>query len=147
MSRPPRRALIIEDNPRIRTLLRELLERSGYETRSASDGTEGLHLFEPARDELIITDLSMPGISGWEVAKTLRRRNPGLAVIIATGCLGDFDTARRRALRVVVLPKPFTFAELRAAVDEARALAAISPTETSLAGTRGHARPLERLDE
>jgi CheY-like chemotaxis protein len=126
-----RRALIIEDNPKIRTLLRELLERCGYETQSASDGTEGLHLFEPGRDELIITDLSMPGATGWEVAETLRRRDPGLAVILATGSLGDFDTARRRALRVVVLPKPFTFAELRAAVDGARTLAAIGPAETS----------------
>lgn len=130
MSRAQRRALIIEDDPRIRTLLGELLEVSGYEVRSASDGAEGLRLFEPGRDELVVTDLMMPGVTGWEVAETLRRDNPGIAVVIATGSVSNLDTNRLRELRVVVLSKPFTLQELRAAVDEARTLAPISPAET-----------------
>jgi CheY-like chemotaxis protein len=122
-----RRALIIEDNPRVRTVVRDLLRWSGYEVRCASDGAEGLRLFEPSRDELVVTDLMMPGITGWEVAETLRRSDPGLAVVIATGSLRDFDARRVSDLRVVILSKPFTLRELRAAVEEARTLAAIGP--------------------
>jgi CheY-like chemotaxis protein len=128
-----RRALLIEDNPRVRTVLRELLRSSGYEARSASDGTEGLRLFEPGRDELVVTDLRMPGVTGWEVAEALRRADPALAMVIATGSLGDFDERRVRDLRVVILPKPFTLDELRIAVEDARTLAAIGPAATSRA--------------
>jgi len=128
-----RRALLIEDNPRVRTVLRELLQSSGYEARCASDGTEGLRLFEPGRDELVVTDLSMPGVTGWEVAETLRRSDPGLAVVIATGSLRTFDDRRVRDRRIVILAKPFTLRELRAAVDEARTLAAIGAAATSQA--------------
>jgi CheY-like chemotaxis protein len=126
----PGRALVIEDNPTVRTVVRGLLQWSGYEVRCASDGAEGLRLFEPGRDELLVTDLMMPGFTGWEVAEALRRSDPGLAVVIATGSLRDFDARRVRDLRVVVLPKPFTLRELRAAVDEARLLAAIPPAAT-----------------
>jgi CheY-like chemotaxis protein len=126
----PRRALVIEDNPAVRTVVRGLLQWSGYEVRCASDGAEGLRLFEPGRDDLLVTDLMMLGITGWEVAETLRRSDPGLAVVIVTGSLRDFDARRVRDLRVVVLPKPFTLRELRAAVDEARLLAAIPPAAT-----------------
>ncbi len=65
MSQAKGRALIIEDDPRVRTLLGELLELLGCEVRSASDGAEGLRLFEPGRDELVFPDLMMPGVTGW----------------------------------------------------------------------------------
>lgn len=125
MTHAPRRALLIEDNPKVRTVLRELLHSSGFEVRCAADGTEGLRLFEAGRDELVVTDLRMPGATGWEVAEALRRTDPELAVVIATGSLRDFDDRRVRDLRIVVLSKPFTLRELRAAVEEARTIATI----------------------
>jgi CheY-like chemotaxis protein len=134
VSRVRRRALIIEDDSRVRLLLGELLDGLGYEVRATSDGAEGLRLFEPGRDELVVTDLMLPGVTGWEVAEGLRRDNSGLSLVIATGSVNNLDTNRLRDLRVVALGKPFTLPELRTAIDEARTLATISPAESQPTG-------------
>ncbi|MGH7264243.1 MAG: response regulator [Candidatus Rokuibacteriota bacterium] len=134
MSQAQGRALIIDDDPRIRTLLRELLEVLGYEVRSAADGTEGLSLFEPGRDKLVVTDLMMPGVTGWEVVETLRPAHPEIALVIATGSVSNLDTTRLDQLRVVVLSKPFTLEELRKAVNYARTLATVGSMATRSPG-------------
>ncbi|MBQ3901902.1 MAG: response regulator transcription factor [Lachnospiraceae bacterium] len=68
-----RKILVVDDESRIRKLLKDYLRRSGYEVLEASDGEEALSVFYKTKDiSLIILDVMMPRISGWEVLKEIR---------------------------------------------------------------------------
>ena len=64
--------LFIEDDDQIRLALRLALEDEGYDVREAATGREGLHMFEDAEPELVLLDLRLPDISGFEVCRQLR---------------------------------------------------------------------------
>ena len=66
------RLLVIDDEPDVRELLRELLERAGYDTREASDGREGLRELYATPMDLVILDVTMPGLDGWATLERIR---------------------------------------------------------------------------
>jgi len=72
------KVLIAEDNPVNRELLRELLELRGYTVLEACDGQEALRLIEHAQPELMLLDISMPGMDGFAVVRRIRE-NPRMA--------------------------------------------------------------------
>lgn len=93
----PTRLLIIEDDSASRTLVCYLLEAAGYATLEAEDGGTGLHLALHAQPDLIICDLQMPVMNGYELAHALQehpdwRRVPLIAVT-AFSMSGDRETA------------------------------------------------------
>ena len=67
-----KRVLLIEDNEDNRTVYRTIIEHFGYEIIEASEGTTGLWMAHVHRPDLILLDISMPGLSGWEVCSTLK---------------------------------------------------------------------------
>ena len=80
------RVLVVDDDAGIRAVLLALLERIGCETREASSGTEALEIAESFRPTLVILDVSIPGITGYEVCHQLRERfGPSLGVIFLSG--------------------------------------------------------------
>jgi len=79
------RILIIDDDPQILGMLRQTLEREGYEVIDASDGKEGLKLYQENPTDLIITDLIMPEKEGIETIMELRRDFPDVKIIAITG--------------------------------------------------------------
>ena len=80
------RVLVVDDDSGIRAVLLALLERIGCETREASSGTEALEIAESFRPTLVILDVSIPGITGYEVCHQLRERfGPSLGVIFLSG--------------------------------------------------------------
>jgi len=72
------KVLIAEDNPVNRELLRELLELRGYTVLEACDGQEALRMIEQTKPELLLLDISMPGMDGFAVVRRIRE-NPRLA--------------------------------------------------------------------
>ena len=74
------RVLVIDDDPVIRKITSSVLGRLGYEVSLAADGTEGLTLVQTDEPDIVITDVMMPGIDGYEVTRRLRR-NPKYARI------------------------------------------------------------------
>jgi CheY-like chemotaxis protein len=82
--RPPplasRRVLIVEDDVDIRETLGELLASAGYETAAAANGLEGLAAARQARPDLIVLDLMMPVMDGWQF-RSAQRQDPALAAI------------------------------------------------------------------
>jgi DNA-binding response OmpR family regulator len=66
------RLLVIDDEPDVRELLRELLERAGYDTHEASDGREGLRELYATPMDLVILDVTMPGLDGWATLERIR---------------------------------------------------------------------------
>jgi two-component system chemotaxis response regulator CheY len=72
--------LVVDDDPDILEALSEILEAEGFEIRRARNGKEALERLEPDPPKLILLDLMMPVMDGWEFAQRLRQR-PGLASI------------------------------------------------------------------
>ena len=112
--------LLIDDDATLRELLASQLHTAGYRTREAADGSIGLKLAAEAAPDLIVLDVMMPGMSGWEVCERLRA--PGGAksrvpIILLTAKGEEFDKLRGFRLGVDdYVTKPFSFAELVARV-------------------------------
>ncbi len=117
---PGKRILVIDDAEEVREVLRELLGRHGYTVVVCSDGESGLVELESRSFDLVMVDLSLPGLSGLEVASRLKTRWPATVVALMTGYsdrIGPED-ARAKGLDFV-LAKPFSLDQLRSVVDHA----------------------------
>ena len=79
------RILVVDDEPLIRQTSAMVLASNGYEVRTAGDGFEALIELRQALPDLIISDLSMPNMSGFELLSVVRRRFPEIPVIAITG--------------------------------------------------------------
>jgi CheY-like chemotaxis protein len=81
----PYRILIVEDEPSLRQLGKMLFEAQGYEVRAAEDGFEGLAALKQSLPDIIISDLQMPNMNGFEFLSVVRRRFPAIPVIAISG--------------------------------------------------------------
>ncbi|MCW3098329.1 MAG: hypothetical protein JWL77_3947 [Chthonomonadaceae bacterium] len=111
------RLLLVEDEAAIACRTRESLEEARYTVDWARDGVEALALAEECEYAAIILDLMLPGVDGWEVCETLRRRRDPTPILMLTarGALED----RIRGFEIGAddyLPKPFALPELRVRV-------------------------------
>ena len=79
------RILVVDDEPSIREALWEILESRGYEVLTAADGLDGLHALSKSLPDLIISDLNMPRMSGFEFLAIVRQRFPHIATIAISG--------------------------------------------------------------
>jgi PAS domain S-box-containing protein len=88
--------LLIDDEEVVRDMVGEVLEQEGVSVLRAEDGARGVALFrdQRARIDLVLLDLSMPGLSGEETYRRLREIDPGVSVILSSGY--DHDEARGR---------------------------------------------------
>ncbi len=114
--------LVVDDEPFIREFLTELLEGNGYSVYTASNGTEGLALFEAHQDDidLAIIDKNMPERSGEELLLKLNSLRPKLRVILMTGFLeNEVVAALMQKGAYEVLIKPFEPTQLLSAVASA----------------------------
>ena len=81
----PYRLLVIDDEPQIREVFQSVLSTEGYEVRVAKDGFAALAQMRGALPDLIITDLKMPNMSGFEFLSVVRRRFPQIPTIAISG--------------------------------------------------------------
>jgi YesN/AraC family two-component response regulator len=77
--------LIIDDEPAISMMLKKMVEKAGFEARTAVNGNEGLEIFLTFHPDLLITDIVMPEKEGLELIFDLRRKNPKLKIIAISG--------------------------------------------------------------
>jgi signal transduction histidine kinase/CheY-like chemotaxis protein len=116
----PARILLVEDNELNRRLFQEALSLAGHEVSTAATGSDGLSLFARGAFDLVITDLTMPGISGWEVARGVKRSRPDVPVILLSGWSVHQEEAEVKAAGVDhVIPKPCSLETLRDTVKTA----------------------------
>jgi DNA-binding response OmpR family regulator len=114
------RILVMEDDKTISAALEMILTEAGYDVDVAGTGENALELFDQKPFDLIIADLKLPGISGMEVIKQVKEKNPKVEVIVITG-VGTQPIAEE-ALELGAhdfLPKPFTDDQIKTAIDEA----------------------------
>lgn len=102
--------LLIDDDAAVRETLAEILVSEGHEVVSARGGAEGLETLEQGTFDLVLTDLGMPDMNGWEVAERVRAKCPGIPVGVITGWGASLDQARLAEFGVdLILPKPFRY--------------------------------------
>ncbi len=110
--------LIIEDDGEIRACIAEALAYDGYTVAEAANGLEGLSQALSRRPDLIILDLMMPTMNGWQF-RAAQKRDPGLAeipvIVISAVAVESAGTMADVAARFA---KPFDFATLLAAVEQ-----------------------------
>ncbi|MDX1814317.1 MAG: response regulator [Thermodesulfobacteriota bacterium] len=116
----PARVLVVEDNELNRDMFGRYLAEMGHIAVLAADGKEMLPILEKESFDLVITDLNMPGISGWEVTKKVKKKNPRVPVILVSGWAIQQEDAHLRECGVdCVLQKPCRMSEFQEAVDKA----------------------------
>ena len=117
----PKTVLVTDDQPHIAEVIRLSLERTGCRVELAASGEAALRKADAGRIDLLIIDLAMPGMNGFETVRQLRRK-PGCAdlpVIVLTGS-GDAQlrTEAERLGVAAFLTKPFSPTELQRRVQK-----------------------------
>jgi CheY-like chemotaxis protein len=79
------RILIIDDDQYVRDVLRQMLEPEGYEVDDACNGDDGVRIFSEQRQDLVITDILMPGMGGVQIIMELRLLSPDVKIIAISG--------------------------------------------------------------
>ncbi len=145
LASPRARVLVIEDEPEIRKLLADLLAGQGHTVAVCPDGASGLTRFQEERFDLVITDLGMPGLSGWEVARSVSARSPETPVVLVTGWGDQIDPEEASAKGVKFLvTKPFRLEDIRAVVNQAvsrQPTSVPTPKATRRWTPRAHRKP------
>ena len=111
-----RTLLVVEDEPTLRETLADNLRREGFRVVTAADGTEALARFREERPTLVVLDLMLPGISGIEVCRIIRRESD-LPILMLTAKSGEVD--KIVGLEVGAddyVTKPFSLGELLARI-------------------------------
>jgi DNA-binding response OmpR family regulator len=125
------RILVVDDEDYVRELLADILEREGCEVELAGEGREALALFGARPFDAVFTDVGLPGMSGWELARAVRERDGHVALAVITGW-GDTVTQEEQSAAQAdwIIPKPFTVERIAALVDEIsqrKAASALAP--------------------
>jgi len=111
--RPPLSILAIDDQAVILDLLAAMCQSLGYTIYTARNGEDGIRTFETRKPDLVISDLAMPGLSGWEVAARIKAISPATPVIIITGWGMTVDERKMKQAGVdYLLHKPFRLEQL-----------------------------------
>lgn len=88
--------LLIDDEAGIRTLLINALVNQGYQCQEASDGLTGLILWQASQPDLVLLDITMPGVDGFEVLREIRRWDPIVGIIMVSAL--NFERLADKAL-------------------------------------------------
>jgi two-component system, OmpR family, response regulator VicR len=120
-SKVVKRILCIEDDPEMIDLIRLILSRRGFEVKGASGGVEGLEMIKAEQPDLVLLDLMMPDMDGWEVYQQMRadERSKHIPVIVVTAKAQSIDKVLGLHIAKVedYISKPFSPQELLNSVE------------------------------
>ncbi len=122
-NRKTARILVIDDDAAVRDVLSDILRTGNHTVSAAGSGEEAMKLFSCTEFDVVFTDLGMPGMNGWEVARAIKAKRPEVPVGLITGWGSNLDESEvaRHGVDLVV-PKPFRFEQVLELVDEAISL-------------------------
>jgi CheY-like chemotaxis protein len=112
--------LVIDDQPDLVQVVQNILEARGFTVDTALSGKDGLALAEVSKYSVVVTDLAMPDLSGWELAERIHGAQPKTPIILITGWAADIEEDRLAEANIhAVLPKPFRSEQLFDAINDA----------------------------
>lgn len=106
-----KRILVVDDDADIRELLFTALEDDGFEVVPAANGQEALAIIQTFRPDVIILDLMMPVMDGWQFAKELRARDEDIPIVLLSAAR-DLRTHAQAMRAADIIEKPFDLSEL-----------------------------------
>lgn len=116
----PRTVLVVDDEKDLRDLVVFALTRRGFRVRPAANGARALAIARREKLDAAILDLVMPGMNGIELLELLKREQPGIEVVMATGTPGPDSAARASELGAFAyLAKPYSISALLALLRDA----------------------------
>jgi DNA-binding NtrC family response regulator len=116
---PPHRILVVDDDISIRQLITRMLIRHGYHVDAAENGAVAWDSLQLNSYDLLVTDHSMPKVSGLELLNKMRAARVALPVILASGAMSAEELNRHPRLQLAAtLPKPFTGDQLLGTVKQ-----------------------------
>ncbi|BCA79589.1 sigma-54 dependent transcriptional regulator [Desulfuromonas sp. AOP6] len=138
--------LLIDDDVSLRRVTEFTLQEAGYRVLTAPDGTSGLRQFEEQKPALVITDIQMPGLSGYDVLKRVKELSPETLVLVITA----FGTVEKavEAMKLGAydyLTKPFGREELRLTVEKALSFRGLKEENLRLKEQISHQADFSRL--
>ncbi len=122
---PGMEILLVEDSPEVSLITVEYLTELGHRVVAVADAELAVEQVAQRGFDAVMTDVSLPGMSGIELAKELIKKYPKLPVVIASGygVLNVESLLGQRQPNVLVLPKPYDMAMLEETLDQATAFA------------------------
>ncbi|SYZ74243.1 Response regulator receiver modulated metal dependent phosphohydrolase (fragment) [Candidatus Zixiibacteriota bacterium] len=112
--------LIVDDEPLVRSVLEQLLQRKGYSIKAVGGGREALEQLKSARIDLVVSDIRMPEMDGFELLQVVKKSFPDVGVIMMTG-YGDAGSVKE-ALSLGAdeyITKPFKGPEVSLIIERA----------------------------
>ncbi|MDQ2921773.1 MAG: ATP-binding protein [Acidobacteriota bacterium] len=107
------RILVADDESSVRELLGDILESEGFEVTLAENGHEALRLYDTGSFHAVFTDLGMPDMSGWELARAIRERSSGIPLAVITGWGEAVGSTEQEEAKVDwVVTKPFSISRI-----------------------------------
>lgn len=113
-----RRALVCEDDPSIRSLVRTILRREGFEVDVAEDGREGLEKLDKGCYDVLVLDLMMPHVDGYEVVRRLSSKPEQLKKVVIMTAVTDALRSEFPESVCTLIPKPFDIDRFTSVVRE-----------------------------
>ncbi len=105
--------LVVDDEQTVRDVLADMVLALGHRVVACASGQEALQEYQPGRFHLVLTDLGMPGITGWKVAEAVRERDPNTVIVFVTGWGEEVNAeAARKAGVDRVVTKPFSLEDI-----------------------------------
>lgn len=120
-----KRVLFVDDERDIREILCEIFGGKGFSAAQAPDGREALSMFQSGGYDVVVSDISMPFMDGFELLRRVRKASPLTPVIIISGGSEDESRAALSAGAFSVVRKPFDLGELENEI--IRALSSLRP--------------------
>ncbi len=116
----PVRVLIVDDEAELVSALTERLELRGFAAGGATSGTAALDALDAGAWDVVLLDVRMPGIAGFELTRQIRSKHPDTAVVLLTGRTdADDEDESRAAGAAAYLVKPIPIEELESALNAA----------------------------
>ncbi len=113
------KVLVVDDQEGIRKLLKEVFEELGYQAEAVATGEEAIQAVSEGSFKLILMDMKMPGLSGFETAEKLKALNGSLMIVLMTGFYDDFLLQEIKRYGVDgLINKPFNLEEIQKILEE-----------------------------
>jgi CheY-like chemotaxis protein len=109
-----RSVLIVDDDDRVRQVIAEYVTAEGNEAWEATNGLEALWVVKHQRPGLVLLDLTMPRLDGFETIRHIRKFDPSIRIVVITGDITDETRQRVESLGVELLLKPIDLRTLDA---------------------------------
>lgn len=117
----PRRIIVVDDDPHLRALLVDTLQTIGYNASGVPGGAQALDTLGHEKVDMVISDISMPRMDGFQLAARVRQEHPGVRVLLITGVATRESEQRavREGLCDGYLAKPFRIDRIEAMIEQA----------------------------